>query len=101
MVEEIQIFIEFANFYWYFISQYSYIAASLKVLLCTKNQNIFELTDGAKNSFNDLSQKCIQALFFYHFLLILSVILKTDTSDFAVSVILLQNYNNYLNFMAF
>ena len=91
---EVQVFLDFANFYRRFIYRYSSIAASLTSLLKSSKKNkkskSFLWIDEAKQAFNELRFIFSFASLLYHFDSIKKIRVKTDVLNFAVAKILSQ-----------
>ena len=102
-IRDIQVFLRFANFYWYFIERFSKIVAPLKSMLKTTtssptdtertlktlgNTNI--LTPEAKLAFLRLRQAFTEAPILHRFHSERCIRIETDTSGYAISGILSQ-----------
>ena len=82
---EIQIFLEFANFYWWFIEAYSWIASSL-ISLLKENKNrkkteSFLWSDDAEKMFSRLKEVFITVSVLVHFNSELKSQIETDVSE--------------------
>ena len=91
---EVQIFLEFVNFYWQFIEAYSQIASSLISLLKeSKNEKKirpFQWSNDVKKMFSRLKEVFMTASVLVHFNSELKSQMKTDTSEQAITEIYTQ-----------
>jgi len=98
-VNDIQVFLGFANFYRRFIDGYSRVALPITNLL--KKNSKFEWTTIANVAFNDLKSRFTSGPILRHFDASLPIVLHTDASGFAISGILSQVHDNQLHPVAF
>jgi len=108
-IKDIQIFLEFANFYRHFIKKYSQITRALNAHLATKPiknmicqqfsrnkksseqaKKVFVLSSKASLTFKNLKEAFITALILRHFDQKRPSRVKTDASEAAISAILTQ-----------
>ena len=85
-----QTFLEFANFYWKFILNYSKIAEPMYDLL--KKNKRFEWTDRQQSAFITLKETFTIVSILRYFNPIKLAILETDASDYVVSEVLSQEH---------
>jgi len=89
---EVQVFLGFANFYRYFIYQYSCIATPLSALLKGMENRVktslFIWTDDAEIAFRCLCKAFMTAPILQHFDPSLHIKVETDASEYAVAGIL-------------
>ena len=104
-MRDVQQFLNYINFYRWFIETYSeranslndYIkAAPLKKVRNRKDieqvDTTLEIDEEAKNAFEDLKKAFIQASLLKHFDEFKPVQVKTDVSGFVIAVILMQQH---------
>ncbi len=84
----VQIFIDFCNFYWWFIKNFSKII-QLMIKLIWKN-HFFKWTEICQTIFEELKQQVTTVLILKHFDLIKKAILKTDFSNYVNDEVLSQ-----------
>ena len=96
--KNVQIFLSFMNFYYWFIGHYFKITALLTELLKgsvkSKKTESFEFPLVAKEAFDELQKAFCSASVLKHFNPVLSIQLETDASGFALMGILLQLFRN-------
>ena len=94
---DIQVFLGFANFYWRFVTYFSWIIQPLTTLLVGGKvghfSKVFELTKEARTTFKELKVAFTTAPVLRHYNANLPVRLETDTSSFAILGILSQQNN--------
>src|SRR5437762_9975206 len=89
-VNDIQIFLGFANFYCRFIDGYSRVVMPITSLLQTKGNPPFEWTPAAQEAFDHLKYLFTSAPILRHFDPDLQITLHSDSSGFALSGIISQ-----------
>ena len=87
-VKEVQAFLGFANFYRWFIYNYSRIAVPLTMLTCKDHK--FEWTPQTDNAFKELRSRFLQPLVLLHPNFEHPFVVGTDASDMATRGILSQ-----------
>ena len=87
-VKGVQLFLNFYNFYQYFIKNYSRVARPLTYL--TKKDQPFHFNTVCKQAFNKLKKRLISALLFAYFHLEQPLMLKTNTLDGVIASIYSQ-----------
>ena len=97
--KDIQSFLGFRNFYRQFIQGYSMLTRPL-TNLTKKSEKFFYSTEYGK-VFQELKSRFTSAPILRHFDPHLPYIIEYDTSDFAISTILLQKYDGCLHPVAF
>src|ERR1700731_2770521 len=85
-VKDIQSFLGFANFYCHFVHGYSNIVTPMTCL--TQKNTPWLWSDDCQSAFNSLKSTFSSALILSHFVPGAPLIVKTDTSDYAVTAIL-------------
>jgi hypothetical protein len=90
-VHELQIFLNFANYYRRFIRNYSKVTLPLTNLLRKENKTKFPLSEQALSAFQQLKTAFSSAPIFAHSNPLKPSILKTDASDGAIAGVLLQS----------
>ena len=94
---DIQVFLGFANFYWHFITYFSWIVQPLTALLMGGKvghfSKVFELTKEVCTTFKELKVAFTTAPVLWHYNTNLLVRLETDASGFAILGILSQQNN--------
>ena len=98
-VQDVQIFLGFANFYRRFIEGYSRITSSISTLL-RKNQQ-FHWSSQAQEAFEELKRRFTSAPILRHFDPDLPIRLHTDASGFAISGIISQLHGTEWHPVAF
>ena len=98
-VQDVQIFLGFANFYRRFIEGYSRITSPISALL-RKNQQ-FRWSSKAQEVFEELKHHFTSAPVLRHFDLDLPIRLHTDASGFAISGIISQLHDSQWHPVAF
>ena len=92
--QEVQVFLEFANFYCQFIQHYSQLAGPLTDLLKgsqnERKAGPFEWPSKAVKAFHLLCDTFTMAPILVHFDLNLKIRVKTDASDYTIVVIISQ-----------
>ena len=83
-----QIFIDFCNFYWWFIKNFSKIVRLMIKL--TWKDHLFEWTEICQTIFKELKQQMMTVLVLKHFDSIREAILKTDFLNYVNSEVLSQ-----------
>ncbi len=91
-VKRVQSFIDFANFYWKFIKNFSDLIMSMMTLI-QKNTS-FKWTEKADQGFKKLKTMFISVLILVLFDHTCTTVMKTDFSDWCKNEILLQLVNN-------
>lgn len=94
---EIQVFLGFANFYHYFIWEFSKIVGRLTAILKGSSKGKFPemnfyLTKNAESSFYQLCSAFTTTPILHHFDPLLFICMETDALDFAISGILSQQH---------
>ncbi len=84
----VQIFIDFCNFYWWFIKNFSKIAQSMIKL--TWKDHLFEWIEICQKIFEELKQQMMTAFILKHFNLIKEAILKTNFLNYVNDEVLSQ-----------
>ncbi len=84
----VQIFIDFCNFYWWFIKNFSKIARSMIKL--TWKDHLFEWTEICQMIFEELKQQIMTVFVLKHFDSIREAILKTDFLNYVNNEVLSQ-----------
>ncbi|KAJ3566498.1 hypothetical protein NP233_g6971 [Leucocoprinus birnbaumii] len=85
-VKDIQSFLGFANFYQWFIYNYSDIVVLLTWLMC--KLVIWNFNDKCRNAFNALKDALTSALILTHWIPDAQIIIETNTSNYALAAIL-------------
>ena len=89
---DIQVFLGFANFYWHFVTYFSWIVQPLTTLLVGGKvgcfSKVFKLTKEVRTIFEELKVAFTTAPVLWHYNTNLPVRLETDVSGFAISRIL-------------
>ena len=98
-VQDVQIFLGFANFYRRFIEGYSHITSPISALL-RKNQQ-FRWSSKAQEAFEELKRHFTSAPVLRHFDPDLPIRLHTDASGFAISGIISQLHDSQWHPVAF
>jgi hypothetical protein len=98
-VQDVQIFLGFANFYRRFIEGYSRITSPISALL-RKDQN-FYWSSQAQEAFEELKHRFTSAPILHHFDPNLPIRLHTDASGFAISGIISQLHGTEWHPVAF
>src|SRR5262245_28130281 len=93
-VHDVRVFLGFANFYRHFIEGYSRVVMPITSLLKTKGNPKFNWDEKAQLAFDTLKLRFSSAPILRHFDPDLPIRLHPDASDFAISGILSQLYNN-------
>ncbi len=91
-VKRVQSFINFANFYWKFIKNFSNLIMSM-IALIQKN-TFFKWIKKADQDFKKLKTMFISVLILVSFDYTCTTVMKTDFSDWCIDEILLQLMNN-------
>ena len=91
-VKELQTFLGFANFYRRFVNNYSLVVRPMTALL--KKAAVFRWEDAAEESFQLLKDRFTSTPILRHFDPAKQLKLETDASDFGMSGILSQCYND-------
>jgi len=91
-VKRVQSFIDFTNFYWKFIKNFSNLIMSMMTLV-QKNTS-FKWTEKADQDFKKLKTMFISVLILVLFDYTCMIMMKTDFSDWCIDEILLQLINN-------
>ncbi len=91
-VKSVQSFIDFANFYWKFIKNFSNLVMSIMTLI-QKNTS-FKWTEKTDQDFKKLKAMFISASILVSFDHTCMIMMKTDFSDWCIDKILLQLINN-------
>ena len=98
-IKNIQSFLNFANFYWRFIYDYSKLASLLTHL--TKKDVLFEWITECQSAFDALKKAFTSDVILHHYNSDLKIIVETDTSDYVSEGILSQyNKNDILHLIA-
>ena len=96
--KDVQIFLNFVNFYYWFISHYFKIAVLLTGLLKgsvkSKKTELFEFPLTAEEVFDELQKVFYSVSVLKHFNPVLPIWLKTDAFSFVLVSILLQLFKN-------
>ncbi|PLW43215.1 hypothetical protein PCANC_06998 [Puccinia coronata f. sp. avenae] len=87
---ELQQFIGFAKFYWWFIKQFSHVVRPLHNL--TKKDSSFNWTPECQSAFNNLKKSFTTAPILKFANLYRPFVLECDCSDFALDAVLSQDY---------
>ena len=87
-VKDIQIFIDFINFYWHFVQEFSKVVTSLIILV--RKDVLFKWTEECQKFFKLLKKRFTTALILAHFDSTKEIIVKTDASDWVSAEILSQ-----------
>ena len=94
---DIQVFLGFVNFYWCFVTYFSWIVQPLTALLVGGKvghfSKVFKLTKEARTAFKELKVAFTTAPVLWHYNANLPVRLETDTSSFTILGILSQQNN--------
>jgi len=99
-VKDIQSFLGFANFYRYFIFNYSDIVIPLTCL--TRKNTPWNFDDDCRIAFNTLKQAFTSAPILTHWVLDAQLVMETDASDYALAAILsIMTKNNEIHPVAF
>jgi len=98
-VKSIQSFIDFANFYWKFIKNFSNLIM-LMMTLIWKN-TLFKWTEKVNQSFTKLKAMFISVSILVSFDHTCMTVMKTDFSDWCIDEILLQLVNNVWRLYAY
>jgi len=99
-VKDIQIFIEFANFYRYSIKNFSAICTPITNLL-KGHRKKFSWGKDQQEAFEDLKRRFISAPILCHFYPDLNTVVETDASYYALGCILSQFHGKRLHPVAF
>jgi hypothetical protein len=91
-MKELQSFLGFANFYRRFIAGYSKVVSGITDLL--KGAQAFEWTEAANYAFEDIKKRFTTAPILRHFDPTKRMRLETDASNFGLSGILTQLYED-------
>jgi len=91
-VKRVQSFIDFANFYWKFIKNFSNLIMSMMALI-QKNTS-FKWIKKADQDFKKLKTMFISVLILVSFDHTCITVMKTDSSDWCIKEILLQLVND-------
>ncbi len=91
-VKRVQSFIDFTNFYWKFIKNFSNLIMSMMTLI-QKNMS-FKWIEKADQGFKKLKTMFISVLILVLFDHTCMTVMKTDSSDWCIDEILLQLMNN-------
>ncbi len=91
-VKRVQSFIDFANFYWKFIKNFSNLIMSMMALI-QKNTS-FKWIEKADQDFKKLKTMFISVLILVSFDHTCITVMKTDSSDWCIEEILLQLVND-------
>jgi len=99
-VKNIQFFLEFTNFYHWFIFNYLDVVISLT---CLTQKNIpWKFDFSYHNAFNSLKKAFTSAPILTHWIPDAQLIMKTDASDYALAVIIsIVNEENEVHLVAF
>jgi len=98
-VKRVQSFINFTNFYWKFIKNFSNLIMSMIVLI-QKNTS-FKWTEKADQDFKKLKTMFISVLILVLFDHTCTIMIKTDFSDWCIDETLLQLMNNVWKLYAY
>ncbi len=98
-VKSVQSFIDFANFYWKFIKNFSNLIMSIMTLV-QKNTS-FKWTEKVNQSFMKLKTMFISVSILVSFDHTCTTVIKTDFSGWCIDEILLQLINNVWRFCAY
>jgi hypothetical protein len=98
-VKSVQSFIDFANFYWKFIKNFSNLIMSMMTLI-QKNTS-FKWTEKADQSFKKLKTMFISVSILVSFDHTCMTVMKTDFSDWCIDETLLQLMNNVWRLCAY
>ncbi len=91
-VKSVQSFIDFANFYWKFIKNFSNLVMSMMTLI--QKNTLFKWTEKVNQSFMKLKVMFISASILVSFDHTCTTVMKTDSSDWCIGETLLQLVNN-------
>ncbi len=91
-VKRVQNFIDFANFYWKFIKNFSNLVISIMALI--QKNTFFKLTEKTNQSFKKLKVMFISVSILVSFNHTCTIMMKTDFSDWCIDEILLQLMND-------
>ena len=99
-VKDIQSFLSFANFYYWFIFNYSDIVVPLTHL--TQKDIPWKFDSSCQDAFNSLKKAFISTPILTHWILDAQLIMETDASDYALAAILfIVNKDNKVHLVAF
>jgi len=99
-VKDIQSFLGFANFYHWFIFNYSDIVISLTCL--TQKDIPWKFDFSCQDAFNSLKKAFTSTSILTHWILDVQLIVETDASDYTLTVILsIVNEDNEVHLVAF
>jgi hypothetical protein len=91
-VKRVQSFIDFANFYWKFIKNFSNLIMSIMTLI--QKNTFFKWTEKTDQSFKKLKVMFISVSILVSFNHTCTIMMKTDFSDWCIDEILLQLMND-------
>ncbi len=91
-VKRVQSFIDFANFYWKFIKNFSNLVMSMMTLI--QKNTLFKWTEKADQGFKKLKTMFISVLILVSFDHTCTTVMKTDFSGWCIDETLLQLMNN-------
>ena len=91
-VKRVQSFIDFANFYWKFIKNFSNLIMSMMALI--QKNTLFKWTEKADQDFKKLKTMFISVSILVLFDHTCTTVMKTDFSDWCINEILLQLIND-------
>ena len=98
-VKEVQAFLGFANFYRWFIHDYSAITVLLTHL--TRKDVTWNFNEKARSTFNTLKSRFTSAPILSHFIPGRPIILETDASDYVIAAVLSQESDDGVHPIAF
>ena len=99
-VKDIQSFLSFANFYYWFIFNYSDIVVPLTHL--TQKDIPWKFDSSCQDAFNSLKKAFISTPILTHWILDAQLIMETDASDYALAAILsIVNEDNEVHLVVF
>ena len=99
-VKDIQSFLSFANFYYWFIFNYSDIVVPLTHL--TQKDIPWKFDSSCQDAFNSLKKAFISTPILTHWILDAQLIVETDASDYALAAILsIVNEDNEVHLVVF
>jgi hypothetical protein len=93
-LKEVQIFLNFINFYRRFIKEFFKLIKSLVNL--TRKKQIFDWSSDCETAFQNLKKKMTKALVLTYFRFDLKIFLKCDSFDYVFEEILSQRSKNNL-----
>jgi len=98
-VKRVQSFIDFTNFYWKFIKNFSNLIMSIMTLI--QKNTLFKWTEKIDQSFKKLKIMFISVSILVSFNHTCMIMMKTDFSDWCIDKILLQLMNDVWRFCAY